>query len=81
MEVTIRELADIVIALTGSFSRMVHLPLSADDPRQRCPDISKAQELLGWQPKMALRDGLMKTIDYFERLLSSQSTISTQSNS
>src|SRR5499427_7072861 len=68
-EFTIRELAETVIALTGSSSTIVHLPLPADDPRQRCPDISKAQKLLGWSPKVGLRDGLMKAIEYFDQLL------------
>ncbi|HKF03127.1 MAG TPA: UDP-glucuronic acid decarboxylase family protein [Candidatus Sulfotelmatobacter sp.] len=68
-EFTIRELAETVIALTGSSSTIVHLPLPADDPRQRCPDISKAQKLLGWSPEVRLRDGLMKAIEYFDQLL------------
>jgi UDP-glucuronate decarboxylase len=69
-EFTIRELADLVIDLTGSSSKMIFRPLPQDDPRQRCPDISKARELLGWKPTIALRDGLVKTISYFDRLLS-----------
>ena len=68
-EFTIRELAEEVIELTGSSSRIIHLPLPVDDPQQRRPDISKANELLGWKPTVALRDGLLKTIAYFERLL------------
>jgi UDP-glucuronate decarboxylase len=68
-EFTIRELADLVIDLTGSSSRIIFRPLPQDDPRQRCPDISKARELLGWKPTVALRDGLLKTISYFDRLL------------
>ena len=68
-EFTIRQLAETVIALTGSSSTIVHLPLPADDPRQRCPDISKAQKLLGWSPEVRLRDGLMKAIEYFDQLL------------
>jgi UDP-glucuronate decarboxylase len=59
-----------VLALTGSSAKIVHRPLPADDPKQRCPDISRAQELLGWQPQVQLRDGLKKTIAYFEGLLS-----------
>jgi UDP-glucuronate decarboxylase len=69
-EFTIRELAEHVIALTGSSSRIVHHPLPADDPKRRRPDISKAQELLNWQPKTSLRDGLRQAIDYFEKTLS-----------
>jgi UDP-glucuronate decarboxylase len=68
-EFTIRELAELVIELTASSSRIVHLPLPADDPRQRKPDISKANELFDWTPTVALRDGLQKTIAYFERYL------------
>lgn len=64
-EFTIRELAETVIALTGSSSRIVHLSLPEDDPRQRRPDISKANELLGWRPRIELREGLIKTIEYF----------------
>jgi UDP-glucuronate decarboxylase len=66
-EFTIRELAEIVIALTGSSSKIVHVPLPSDDPRQRRPDISKAQEILGWRPKIALRDGLKTVIEYFKQ--------------
>ena len=68
-EFTIRELAELVIELTGSSSKMIFQPLPQDDPRQRCPDISKAGELLNWKPTVALRDGLLKTISYFDRLL------------
>jgi UDP-glucuronate decarboxylase len=68
-EFTIRELADTVITLTGSRSRIVHLPLPADDPRQRRPDISKARECLGWRPTIEVRQGLLRTIAYFEELL------------
>ena len=70
-EFTILQLAEAVIALTGSSAKIVYRPLPDDDPRQRCPDISRAQELLGWAPRVQLREGLMKTIAYFERLLSS----------
>jgi UDP-glucuronate decarboxylase len=70
-EFTIRELAEIVIELTGSRSKMVFMPLPADDPRQRCPDITKARELLGWQPTVQLREGLGKTIRYFDEFLGS----------
>ena len=68
-EFTILELAELVIELTGSRSRIVHRPRPQDDPRQRRPDISKANDLLGWAPQIALRDGLSKTIEYFEHLL------------
>jgi UDP-glucuronate decarboxylase len=68
-EFSIRALAEELIALIGSSSRIVYMPLPADDPRQRRPDISKANELLDWRPTVQLRDGLRKTIAYFERLL------------
>jgi UDP-glucose 4-epimerase len=71
VEFTIRQLAETVIALTGSSSKIAYRPLPEDDPRQRCPDISLAQKLLAWAPRVQLRDGLMKTIKYFERLLRS----------
>ena len=71
VEFTIRQLAETVIALTGSSSKIVCRPLPEDDPRQRCPDISLAKKLLTWEPRIQLQDGLVKTIDYFERLLKS----------
>jgi UDP-glucuronate decarboxylase len=69
-ELTIRELAAIVVELTGSRSSLKYFPLPENDPRQRCPDISLARETLGWEPKTALREGLLKTIAYFDALLS-----------
>ena len=71
VEFTIRQLAESVIGLTGSSSKIVYRPLPEDDPRQRCPDISLAKRLLAWEPRVQLRDGLMKTIEYFEQLLRS----------
>jgi UDP-glucuronate decarboxylase len=68
-EFTMRELAEIVKELTGSQSRLVHRPLPQDDPKQRRPDITRAQETLGWEPTVALRQGLSKTIAYFDELL------------
>jgi UDP-glucuronate decarboxylase len=68
-EFTMRELADLVIELTNSKSQLKFMPLPADDPRQRKPDISLAKQLLDWQPTIPLREGLVKTIAYFERLL------------
>ncbi|MBN8944024.1 MAG: SDR family oxidoreductase [Rhizobiales bacterium] len=68
-EFTIRALAETVIALTGSRSRLVREPLPVDDPRQRRPDISLAKQLIDWEPTVALRDGLLKTITYFDGLL------------
>jgi len=68
-EFTIRELAEMVIELTGSKSAIEHLPLPPDDPKQRRPDITRARNTLGWEPKVALRDGLTRSIPYFERVL------------
>src|SRR5262245_877344 len=69
VEFTIRELAESVIGLTGSSSKIVYRPLPEDDPKQRCPDISLAKRLLAWEPRVQLRDGLTKTIEYFDHLL------------
>ncbi len=71
-EFTIRELAELVIDLTGSSSELVFRPLPEDDPMQRCPDISFAKAELGWNPTVPLRDGLGRTIAYFDRLLAAQ---------
>ncbi|MXO71608.1 UDP-glucuronic acid decarboxylase family protein [Alteraurantiacibacter buctensis] len=68
-EFTMIELAEAVIDLTGSASQLTFLPLPADDPKQRQPDITKAREVLGWEPKVNLRDGLTHTIAYFDQLL------------
>ncbi len=68
-EFTIRELAEQVIDLTGSRSRIVEKPLPIDDPRQRKPDITRASKVLDWQPTVQLRDGLGKTIAYFDKHL------------
>lgn len=69
-EFTIRELAELVIELTGSASKIVYHPLPQDDPRQRKPDITLARETLQWEPKTPLREGLGHTISYFDTLLS-----------
>jgi UDP-glucuronate decarboxylase len=68
-EIAIRDLAETIVDLTGSRSRIVSKPLPVDDPRQRCPDIAKARSLLGWEPKVSLTDGLRETIGYFRHLL------------
>ena len=68
-EFTIRELAEKVIELTGSKSKLVFKPLPQDDPRQRKPDITLAKKVLGWEPKVPLEEGLKKTIEYFDKLL------------
>lgn len=69
-EFQVRELAELVIELTGSQSAIVFQPLPIDDPTQRKPDISRARQELGWEPKIALREGLERTIAYFEWILS-----------
>jgi UDP-glucuronate decarboxylase len=68
-EFTIRELAETVLSKVQSSSKIVEMPLPADDPTQRKPDISKAQEILGWEPKIQLDQGLDKTIPYFKDIL------------
>ncbi len=73
-EFTIRQLAEIVVDITCSASKIVHRPLPTDDPKQRQPEISKAQELLGWRPTVPLRAGLTKTAAYFEELLAREVT-------
>ena len=70
-EIAMRDLADMILDLTGSRSKVVARPLPADDPRQRRPDIGKAQSLLGWAPKVGLEDGLRETVSYFQHLLGS----------
>ncbi|ANP46852.1 UDP-glucuronic acid decarboxylase family protein [Candidatus Viadribacter manganicus] len=68
-EFTIKQLAEAVIDLTGAKSKLVFKPLPSDDPKQRQPNIDKAREILNWQPKIQLRDGLIKTIEYFDGLM------------
>jgi len=68
-EITMRELADLIVDLTNSRSRIVHRPLPVDDPRQRRPDIDRARATLNWAPAVPLRDGLLRTIAYFEEIL------------
>ena len=64
-EFTILECAQEVLAVTGSKSKITYKPLPQDDPKQRCPDISKAKRLLGWEPKIDLHTGLKLSLDYF----------------
>jgi len=68
-EFSMLELAALVIELTGTKSRIVHRPLPQDDPRQRQPDIARAKAKLGWEPQTPLREGLTRTIGYFEKML------------
>lgn len=71
-ETTILEFARKIIDLTGSKSRIIYKPLPADDPRQRQPDITLAKEMLEWEPKVSVDDGLKKTIEYFDSVLSAR---------
>ena len=70
-EFTIRQLAEQIIAISGSRSKLVFRPLPADDPKQRQPDISRARSVLDWSPKVRLAEGLKKTLAYFEKMLAS----------
>jgi dTDP-glucose 4,6-dehydratase len=65
VEMTIKQIAETIIRMTGSKSRIVYKPLPVDDPKQRRPDITRARTLLGWEPKVQLEEGLVKTIEYF----------------
>jgi len=71
VEISVRTLAERVIALTGSKSKIIFKPLPVDDPKQRCPDITLAKNVLGWKPTVDLDDGLSRTIDYFRKLTTS----------
>ena len=64
-EMTIKQMAELIIAMTGSKSRIIYKPLPTDDPKVRQPDITRARTLLGWEPKVALEQGLGRTIEYF----------------
>jgi len=68
-EFSIRELAELTIEMTGSKSKLTFMPLPQDDPKQRRPDISRAHEQLGWRPAVQLREGLRRTIDYFDQVM------------
>ena len=65
VEMTIKEIAETIIRMTGATSRIIYKPLPTDDPKQRRPDITRARTLLGWEPKVQLEEGLVKTIEYF----------------
>merc|ERR1712113_77884 len=67
-EFTMKELAEIVLDVTKSDSKIVYLPLPGDDPKQRKPDITQAKAILDWEPKVQLREGIEKTVEYFRRL-------------
>jgi len=67
-EITIRDFAEEVVKLTGTASKVIYTDLPVDDPKQRQPDITKAKEILGWQPKVSRSEGLKKTLEYFKSL-------------
>ncbi len=68
-EFTVRELAEKIIKLTKSKSKITYRELPEDDPTRRCPDITKAKEILNWEPEISLEKGLVKTIEYFSKIL------------
>ncbi len=80
-EFTIKQLAEQIIHITGAQSKMVYEPLPADDPLQRCPDISRAREHLNWEPQIQLHEGLIKTIEYFRNIDLSQFKLPTPNES
>jgi len=69
VETSVAELAELIIEMTGSRSKITRRPLPIDDPVQRCPDITEAKRVLGWHPKTDLKDGLARTVAYFDKLL------------
>jgi dTDP-glucose 4,6-dehydratase len=75
-EHTVRELADLVVALTGTSSPVVYRALPEDDPKVRQPDITRARTLLGWEPRVSIRDGIERTIAYFRSLLGTERMVS-----
>jgi UDP-glucuronate decarboxylase len=81
VETAVAALAHLIIELTGSRSTIEYRPLPVDDPVQRCPDISQAKAILNWEPRMALRPGLQRTIDYFDKLLSERGQLPAEPSS
>ena len=68
-EFTVRQLAELVVELTGTKAPIVSRPLPTDDPKVRQPDITRARDMLGWEPTVQLRDGVQRTIEYFRTVL------------
>jgi nucleoside-diphosphate-sugar epimerase len=66
-ELKVNDFANVILKLTGSRSKIIHKPLPQDDPKQRRPDISRAKRELGWEPTVALEEGIKKTIEWFSR--------------
>ena len=71
VEYTVKQLAEIVVELTGTAAPIVYKPLPEDDPKVRQPDITRARTMLGWEPKVDVREGVQRTIDYFKTLVGS----------
>lgn len=67
-EISVREIGEMIVELTGSSSEFEELPLPSDDPKQRCPDIGRAKQTLDWEPSVGLREGLIRTIEYFRKV-------------
>ena len=67
-EITIKEIAELIVNMTRSKSKIIYLPLPKDDPTNRKPDINRAKEVLNWEPKIKLEEGLIKTINYFKKV-------------
>jgi dTDP-glucose 4,6-dehydratase len=65
LEYSVREVAEMIVELSGSGSEISHQPLPEDDPKRRCPDITRAREVLGWEPQTGAREGLAKTLEWF----------------
>jgi dTDP-glucose 4,6-dehydratase len=72
VEYTVRQLAEVVLELTGSTSAVEYRPLPEDDPKVRRPDITRARTMLGWEPQVPLRDGVARTVEYFRTLVGSE---------
>ncbi len=72
VEHTVLEIAETIIEVSGSESEMVFEPLPEDDPKRRCPQIARAREVLGWEPRVAAREGLQRTMSYFAQLAEHQ---------
>jgi len=73
VENSMLELAQAVLKTVNSESELVHEPLPTDDPKQRCPDITKARKFLNWEPRVSLQEGLGKTVDYYRKLMQQES--------
>ena len=73
VEYSVREVAEMIIELSDSRSEISHQPLPEDDPKRRCPDITRAREALGWEPKIRAREGLAKTLDWFASVAEARS--------